>query len=110
MGTAMLKRRSQGLCVWFLVSDLFITSGCWLLAYFLRFEVGWFPVTKSPPEPYYCWRYLPLVAFMSVVAFEITGQYAIHRLRRFREEVIAVLKGTALLALLVMATTFFTHD
>lgn len=106
----MLKRRSQGLCAWFLFSDLLITSVCWVVAYYLRLESGWFPVTKDAPEPYYCLRSLPLVALMSAVAFEITGQYAIHRLRRFREEVIAVLKGTALLALLVMATTFFTHD
>jgi len=106
----MLKRRSQGLCAWFLVCDLLLTSICWIAAYYFRFEAGWFPIIKETPEPYYCWRALPLVALLSVVAFEITGQYAIHRLRRFREEVIAVLKGTALLALLVMATTFFTHD
>lgn len=106
----MLKRRSQGLCVWFLVCDLLITSSCWLLAYYLRVDAGWFPNTKTPPEPYYCWRSLPFVILMSVIAFEITGQYAIDRLRRFRQEVIAVLKGTSLLSLLVMATTFFMRD
>ncbi|MBL8798366.1 MAG: undecaprenyl-phosphate glucose phosphotransferase [Planctomycetia bacterium] len=106
----MFKRRSQGLCAWFLLSDLLLTGGCWLLAYFVRFELDWLPITKTPPEPYFCWRYLPLVMLLGVVAFEITGQYAIHRLRRFREEVVAVFKGTALLALLVMATTFLTHD
>src|SRR5436309_2983614 len=98
----MLKRRSQGLIAWFLVADLLITSGAWIAAYYIRCDFGWLPVTKTPPEPYFCWRYLPLVVFLSAVAFEITGQYAIHRLRRFREEVVAVFKGTALLALLVM--------
>jgi Undecaprenyl-phosphate glucose phosphotransferase len=106
----MLKRRSQGLCAWFLFSDLLLTGGCWLAAYLLRFDLGWLPITKTPPEPYYCWRSLPLVLLLSTVAYHLTGQYAIHRLRRFREEVVAVVKGTLLLALLVMATTFFTHD
>jgi len=106
----MFKRRSQILCGWFLLSDLLITSGCWLAAYYLRLEAGWLPVTKKPPDPSLCWAYVPLVMLLSAVAFELTGQYAIHRLRRFREEVVAVVKGTLLLALLLMATTFFTQD
>jgi len=106
----MLKRRSQGLCVWFLTTDLALTSISWIAAYYLRFELDWLiPITKTPPEESMCWRNLPLVALLGAVAYEITGQYVIHRLRRFREEVVAVLKGTALLSLLVMATTFFTH-
>jgi Undecaprenyl-phosphate glucose phosphotransferase len=107
----MLKRRSQGLCVWFLVADLALTSLAWVAAYYLRFELAWLlPITKTPPEEYMCWRNLPLVIVLGAVAYEITGQYAIHRLRRFREEVVAVVKGTALISLLVMATTFFTQD
>src|SRR5262249_46588596 len=38
--------------------------------------------------------------------YRLTGQYAIHRLRRLREEVVCVVKGTALLTLLVMAVIF----
>ena len=33
-----------------------------------------------------------------------------HRLRRLREEVVGALKGVTLLALLVLASTFFRHD
>jgi Undecaprenyl-phosphate glucose phosphotransferase len=106
----MIKRRSQVLCAWFLGWDLLLTSLAWLGAYHLRFNSGWLPVTKETPDVYLCWRNLPLVVLLSVIAYELTGQYAIHRLRRFREEVVAVLKGTALLSLLVMATTFYTHD
>ena len=40
----------------------------------------------------------------------MTGQYAIHRLRRFREEMVGVFRGAALLSLLVMAATFYLHD
>ncbi|MBY0527422.1 MAG: undecaprenyl-phosphate glucose phosphotransferase [Gemmataceae bacterium] len=106
----MIKRRSQILCFWFLTWDLVLTAIAWVSAYYLRFDSGWVPVSKETPDPYLCWRNLPLVILLSAVAYEITGQYVIHRLRRFREEVIAVFKGTALLSLLVMATTFYTHD
>jgi Undecaprenyl-phosphate glucose phosphotransferase len=106
----MIKRRSQVLCMWFLFWDLVATSAAWVGAYYLRFESGWVPVHKNMPEFQLCWRNLPLVVLLSIVAYRLTGQYVIHRLRRFREEVVAVVKGTVLLTLLVMATIFYLHD
>ena len=106
----MIRQRSQILCAWFLIWDLILTAAAWVGAYYLRFETGWIPVTKAPPDAYLCWLNLPLVVFLAAVAYHLTGQYAIHRLRRFREEVVCVLKGTALLSLLVMATTFYLRD
>jgi Undecaprenyl-phosphate glucose phosphotransferase len=106
----MIKRRSQILCAWFLLWDLLITGSAWICAYYLRFEAGLIPITKSPPTISLCWQNLPLVILLAAVAYHLAGQYAIHRLRRFREEVIGIAKGTALLSLMVMATVFYTHD
>src|SRR5262245_6636280 len=106
----MLKRRSQILSVWFLVWDLVLAGLAWVAAYFVRFETGWVPITKTPPDLFLCLRHLPLVTVLAAVSFHLTGQYVIHRLRRLREEVVCVLKGTALLSLLVMATIFALHD
>jgi len=106
----MIRQRSQILCAWFLVWDLILTGVAWVGAYYLRFHAGWIPVTKEPPDAYLCWLNLPLVMLLAAVAYHLTGQYAIHRLRRFREEVVCVLKGTALLSLLVLATTFYLQD
>ena len=48
---------------------------------------------------------------LAAVAYRIVGQYQVHRFRLpAREEMVAVGKGVALLSLLVMATTFYTHD
>jgi Undecaprenyl-phosphate glucose phosphotransferase len=106
----MMKRRSQILCAWFLFWDLVLTAVAWVAAYYVRFESGMFPIRKEVPDDYFCFRNLPLVLVLSAVAYHLTGQYTINRFRRFREEVIAVLKGTALLSLLVMASTFYLHD
>src|SRR5215831_18407119 len=106
----MFKRRSQLLRVWFLFWDLATTAAAWVAAYYLRFETGLIPLHKDAPPVELCWRNLPLVALLAAVAYRLTGQYAIHRLRRLREEVVCVLKGTALLTLLVMAITFCLHD
>jgi Undecaprenyl-phosphate glucose phosphotransferase len=106
----MIKRSSQVLGVWFLVWDLILTGAAWVGAYYLRFATGLIPLYKPRPEAYLCWRNLPLVLLLSLVAYHLTGQYTIHRLRRFREEMVCVVKGTVLLSLLVMASTFFTQD
>jgi Undecaprenyl-phosphate glucose phosphotransferase len=106
----MIHRRSQLLCFGFLLSDLGLTAAAWLGAYYLRFTSGWLPLLTTPPAFYFCWRQLPLVLLLAVVAYRVAGQYSIDRLRRFREEMVAVAKGTALLALLVMAGLFFLHD
>jgi Undecaprenyl-phosphate glucose phosphotransferase len=106
----MIKRSSQILHAWFLFWDLVFTAVAWMLAYQLRFESGWIPVHKLPPDFSQCCRNLPLVLLVAAVAYHMTGQYAIHRLRRFREEMVAVVRGTALMSLLVMAITFYLHD
>jgi Undecaprenyl-phosphate glucose phosphotransferase len=106
----MFKRSSQLLSVWFLVWDLTLTGVSWLAAYYLRFHSGWIPVYKPTPEVSLCWRNLPLVLVLAAIAYRFTGQYAIHRLRRVREEVVSVAKGVALMSLLVIAINFSFHD
>jgi Undecaprenyl-phosphate glucose phosphotransferase len=106
----MIKRHSQFLYAWFLLSDLLLTGAAWLGAYYLRFDSGWIPLRKDTPDISLCWRNLPLVLLLAAIAYRWIGQYTIHRLRRFREEMLGVIQGTALMSLLVMATTFYLHD
>jgi Undecaprenyl-phosphate glucose phosphotransferase len=106
----MIHQRSQLLSSCFLLSDLTLTTAAWILAYYVRFKTGWLSVEKTPPEFFLCWRQLPLVWLLSAVAYRLAGQYTVGRLRRFREEIVAVFKGSLLLSLLVMAMIFFLHD
>jgi Undecaprenyl-phosphate glucose phosphotransferase len=106
----MLKPRSQVLAVCFLACDLLITGLAWIGAYYLRFHSGWIPLHLAATDVGLYWANLPLVLLLAAVAYRITGQYAIDRLRRLREEVTGVFKGTALLSLLVLATVFLRHD
>jgi Undecaprenyl-phosphate glucose phosphotransferase len=106
----MIKQRSQLLVAWFLAWDLALTAAAWLGAYYLRCQSGLLPLLRDPPQFYLCLRQLPLVLLLAVVAYRLAGQYEVHRLRRYREEFVAVLKGTGLLFLMVMATLFVQHD
>jgi Undecaprenyl-phosphate glucose phosphotransferase len=98
----MIKRRSQVLVAWLLVCDLGFTALAWVAAFFFR--------AGQAPELALCGNTVPLLLLLAAGAFHVTGQYHIHRLRRFREEVVGVVKGVTLLTLLSLATTFFRHD
>src|SRR5262249_37597458 len=99
----MIDRRSQLLCAAFFVSDLTLAALAWLGAYWLRFDAGLVHARNEHQPPFLvCLRQLPLILLLAAVAFRVAGQYQIGRLRRFREEMLAVLKGTALLTLFAM--------
>lgn len=102
----MMRHKSQILCAWFRVADLQMTAVAWLLSHYLRFESGMFEVDKTPPTFEMCWQNLPLVVLLGLLAYQITGQYMIHRFRRLREELASVSAGTALMGLFVVAATF----
>jgi Undecaprenyl-phosphate glucose phosphotransferase len=106
----MINRNSQLLTAWFVSWDLFLTGVAWVSAYYLRFESGLIPVEKMTPDIDLCWHDLPLVLVLATFSYKIVGQYHVHRLRRFREELVSVAKGTALLVLLVIGGIFSTHS
>ncbi len=106
----MIKRNSQILTVWFFFTDLAATGFAWIAAYYVRFELGWIPVLSPVPDISLCWQKLPLVLLLSAIAYRLVGQYAVHRMRRLREEFVSLSKGTALMSLLVIAATFGLHD
>jgi Undecaprenyl-phosphate glucose phosphotransferase len=106
----MIKGRSQLLGFLFLLTDMLATSAAWLGAYYLRFDSGMLPVEGDGLPFAWCWRRLPRLLLLGLVAYRVAGQYAIDRLRRLREEFVTVLKGTTILALFVTAFIFFRHD
>ena len=88
----MIRRTSQPLAAWFLLWDVALTAAAWVAAYWLRFDSGLFPVNRGVPDlPLYLGT-LPLVLLVAV-AFRVAGMYEVHRLRRFREELVAVGEG-----------------
>jgi Undecaprenyl-phosphate glucose phosphotransferase len=105
----MINRSSQPLSAWFLGWDVGLTAAAWLAAYLLRFRAGLIPIYRPVPEFTQYLAALPLIAILAVAAYRLAGMYEVHRMRRFREELAAVARGVALMALLVMATSFARH-
>lgn len=105
----MIKRRSQTLAAWLCICDVLTVGAAWIGAYYLRFS-GLFPVHKEQPPFEWCLDALPLVMALAALAFWLSSNYEIHRLRRLREELWAVLKGIPLLILMVTGAAFFLQD
>jgi Undecaprenyl-phosphate glucose phosphotransferase len=106
----LIKPSRQLLVSWFLLWDLTLTAAAWVGAYLIRFRSGWLPVAAETPEFELCLELLPFVLVMAPLAHYIGGMYEVHRLRRYREELVSVFKGVSLLSLLAMAAIFYRHD
>jgi Undecaprenyl-phosphate glucose phosphotransferase len=105
----MIKRRSQTLAAWICICDVLTVGAAWVGAYYLRFS-GLFPIPKDQPPFEWCLHDLPLVMALAAVAFWLTKNYDISRLRRLREDLWTTLKGVPLLVLLVTGAAFFLQD
>ncbi len=103
----MTHRTSQTLTAWFVFWDVTLTAAAWLVSYLLRFRSGLFAFRADsyPPVTLYVGT-VPIILVLSFVAYRVAGMYEVHRLRRFREELVAVARGVGLMALAVMATSF----
>jgi Undecaprenyl-phosphate glucose phosphotransferase len=105
----MIKRRSQTLAAWICICDVLTVGAAWVGAYYLRFS-GFFPIPREQPPIEWCLQDLPLVMALAAIAFWLTKNYEIHRLRRLREDLWTVLKGVPLLVLLITGGAFFLQD
>src|SRR5947209_13958298 len=105
----MIKRRSQTLAAWICICDVLTVGAAWVGAYYLRFS-GLFPIPKEQPPFEWCRDDLPLVMALAAIAFWLTKNYEIHRLRRLREDLWTTLKGVPLLVLLITGAAFFAQD
>lgn len=107
----MTKRSSQPLTFWFVVWDLVLTAAAWLTSYTVRFSIDLVPFDpERQPEFGLYLISLPLILLLAVLAYRFSGMYEIHRLRRFREELVAVGGGVALMGLAVIAMIFAQHQ
>ena len=106
----MLRGQGQKLALCFLVLDLGVTACWWIGAYMLRFFSGLVDAPLGIPPFELCVRALPSILLLAAIAFYVSGLYHLHRLRTAGTEVGGVLKGNALLFLLLVTLTFYKRD
>ncbi len=103
----MIARTSEPIKAWLLLCDLAATSAAWLAADLIRLRSGVVPILAPDyPDFALCVGQLPLVLILAIVGYRFCGMYDVSRLRRFREDIFGVVRGVALLTLLVASITF----
>ena len=103
----MLKRHSEFFKNILFISDLFLISGCWLAAYFIRFSAPIFPVTKGiPPIEPYLWLLFPILLVWGI-CFSSMNLYRPRRMGSHLAEFVDLGKANTLCMLILVALTFF---
>jgi Undecaprenyl-phosphate glucose phosphotransferase len=107
----MVRRTRQELTLWFGLWDMVATAGAWVASYWLRFSSGWLPASDGPtPAVSLYWQSLPWTLLLAAIAYRLAGMYEVHRLWRFREELVAVGRGVVWMAVTVMAASFIQRN
>ncbi len=99
----MLQEKSRFLQRLLLVADLVLVVGCWLAAYWIRFEA------LTPPEWVPVSEYLvllPWVLLVWVLAFQSSGLYSSSGAQSLGAMAVTVTRAVAVGALLTMAALF----
>ncbi len=104
----MLKRHSAFFKNILFFSDLFLISASWLAAYFIRFSVPIFPVTKGfPPIEPYLWLLFPILLVWGI-CFSSMNLYRPRRMGSHLAEFVDLGKANTLCILILVALTFFS--
>jgi Undecaprenyl-phosphate glucose phosphotransferase len=103
----MLKRHSEFLKNLLFLSDLMIIGVCWVGAYFIRFSVPLFPITKGIPSIIpYLWLLFPIIAVWGL-SFYSFNLYRPRRMGSHLAEFVDIAKANTLSILILVALTFF---
>jgi Undecaprenyl-phosphate glucose phosphotransferase len=109
----VLKKKARVFIGIFLVSDILLSVGAWLAAYYLRFEftplLSVLPAAKGvPPVERYLWL-LPLIALLWPVVLYFQGLYEVQRVRSRIDEVFSILFSVLLGSALLLGATLYVR-
>jgi Undecaprenyl-phosphate glucose phosphotransferase len=106
----MLKRHSQFLQSLLFIFDLTVICGCWVAAYYIRFQEGLAPADKGvPPFDLYLWVLVPIVVVWGI-SFRAFNLYRPRRMGSHVAEFFDIAKANTLSVLILVALTFFVRQ
>ena len=91
-------------------SDVTMVVLAFLAAYAVRFHSGWIPLRHEVPPLTWYTQPLAVVVFVYLLFFRSVGLYTIQRMRYLRTEFGAVIHGTTLASVTLMALSFLYRD
>jgi exopolysaccharide biosynthesis polyprenyl glycosylphosphotransferase len=105
----MVTRHNRTVVAAYVLTDVGLACGAFLLAFAVRFNTEWIPVTKGyPPLAQYV-NLLPFVAILTPLAFHVQGVYRLRHGRSRVDDFFGVLVGTILAVVLAAASTLYAQ-
>lgn len=103
----MLKKQQLYIAIVFLIGDILLTCMCFILAYFIRFNVGIIPVTKGVPELSQYLKLLPFICFVWVVIFYFRGHYKLKWGRSRIDELLSLFVSICLSVIVILSLALY---
>jgi Undecaprenyl-phosphate glucose phosphotransferase len=106
----MLRKYGELYKSLFFLLDLILITAAWVLSYFVRFNIGWIPVSKGVPslEPYLI--LLPAILIIWGIVFRAFNLYRPRRISTRLSEIWDLVKACSLAALVLVALSFFLRQ
>jgi Undecaprenyl-phosphate glucose phosphotransferase len=105
----MVKRYNRLLVTLHVVTDALLGMAAFVLAYLVRFESGFIPITKGlPPFEQYA-SLLPFIGLLVPLAFHMQGIYRLRRGRSRVDDFFAVFVGSILAVVLGIVGTLYVQ-
>ncbi len=104
----MVKRYNRLLVAFHVATDSLLGMTAFIVAYFLRFQMGLIPVTKGLPPFRQYLNILPFIAILVPLAFHFQGLYRLRRGRSRVDDFFNVFVGSVMAVVFgVVATLYF---
>ena len=104
----MVKRYNRLLVAFHVATDSLLGMTAFIVAYFLRFQTAFIPVTKGVPPFRQYLNILPFIAILVPLAFQFQGLYRLRRGRSRVDDFFNVFVGSVLAVVFgVVATLYF---
>ncbi|GAK55438.1 capsular polysaccharide synthesis protein [Candidatus Vecturithrix granuli] len=103
----MLKQTHPLILTGLIGSDVIMTVASWLLAYYVRFQTDFIPVTKGVPSFEMYWSLITPILLMWLVIFHVCGLYRPRRGQSQADEFVAIFQAITFGAIMLITFNFF---
>jgi FlaA1/EpsC-like NDP-sugar epimerase len=103
----MLKRHNRLLVAFHIATDALLGMTAFLVAYFVRFDSGFFAMPKGHPPLQQYVSVLPFIAVVVPLAFQLQGLYRLRRGRSRIDDFFNVLVGSVIAVVLGVVSTLY---
>ncbi len=91
-------------------SDAAMTSASWLIAYYMRFQTTFIPVTKGVPPFESYWKLVTPILIMWAIIFHISGLYRPRRGSSQAEEFVEIFQAISVGTIMLITFNFFSNQ